>query len=48
MVRFIKLPLDYGDYCMPLYWLPKQSALDCFLHFLDRGSCLTCHKLTSD
>ena len=36
MVSFIKLLLDNGDYCMPLYWLPKQSALDCFLQFLDR------------
>ena len=36
MVIFIKLLLDTGDYCMPLYWLLKQSALDCCLHFLDR------------
>ena len=35
MVSLIKLLLDNGDYCIPLYWLPRQSALDCFLHFLD-------------
>ena len=36
MFSFIKLLLDNGDYCMPLYWLPKQSALGCSLYFLDR------------
>ena len=48
MVSLTKLLLDNGDYCIPLYWLPRQSALDYFCMSWIETSYLNFHKLTSD
>ena len=48
MISLMKLLLDNGDYCIPLYWLPRQSALDCFCISWIKTSYLKFHKLTSD
>ena len=49
MVFLIKLLLDNGGYCIALYWLPRQSAMDGFfcISWIET-SYLNFHKVTSD
>ena len=48
MVSLTKLLLDNGDYRIQLYWLPSQSALDCFCISWIETSYHNFYKLTSD
>ena len=48
MVCLIKLLLDNELYSILLYWLPRQSALDCFCISWIETSYLNFYKLTSD